>query len=258
MDKLDSHFSKKLRDLEVTPSERANQLFLSKLAAQEPAKKPVWKYFASAASVVLVLGLLWMLHLNTNDTVASLPTETEIEQAIKVISTEEERVAVAKTPEKIDEVTLDKPETTQYETAKPIHKVTEKIVAYQEVVEIKTTEENQRTKLEQLDKLNISYKYQRSNLTDYSIIDVHTAGIEVTPETVIPMSLPKEEEKGEKTLLAKMVDEAKYVLNGEKPDFDRAGIKPAASTIAYNENSFIAHESRQIKDGFNKIKQIFK
>lgn len=256
MNQTDHHFSKKLRDLEIAPSERANELFRARLEQLSPQKGKPWKYFATAAAVLVALGFLFLLHLDKSvmntDTALVLPEPAEQTTAA---ATEEEPVTTEE-PAATEEASS-RPATPVSEPAPtPVIKALKNIAASQNVTgSSPVAEPLPRKNLSDLQSLNpeISYRYHSPDLTDFAILDAHnrleldvreTSSKEVT-ETPIP-------------LLAKVVREVKYVANGEKPDLDRSGIKPAATVLAHNQNGLLANESRQIKEGFNRFKEMFK
>jgi hypothetical protein len=232
---MEKHFSKKLRDLEVTPSDRAHQLFLSRLGEVAPKKeeKKVFKYFATAASVMVALGVLFYMHgeeevLHKNTAVVvpvpatpSVTAEPQPEE-VEVILPQREPVRVALAASTKEE------ESFTFET-----------------IETRNTMEVASLRPE------ISYRYHSSEIRDYSILDAHVP-IEVAQTE---LSLPQAEEKN-LALLGKVAREIQYVASGEKPDLDRAGIRPAATHIT--KNGLLANESRQIKEGVQRFKEIFR
>ncbi len=256
MNQTDHHFSKKLRDLEITPSERANELFRSRLEQISPQKKEkaVTKYFATAAAVIVALGFLVFLHLNKDvmktDTAIVLPKPAEEvsrpETAAESLPSESEAGAT------VDEA----PSVTPGNPARPVP-------APERVSTVKTLhaeEENlprqAKKLLSDLQSLNpeISYRYHSTDLTDFAILDSHVPLELETREPAAPVITADEP----LPLLTRVVREVKYVANGEKPDLDRSGIKPAATVFAHNQNGLLANESRQIKEGFHKFKEIFR
>lgn len=234
---MDKHFSKKLRDLEVTPSDRANQLFLSRLGEVAPKKeeKRVFKYFATAASVLVALGVLFYMH--GEDEVLRKNT------AVVVPVPAAPSVSAEPQPEEV-EVTLPESQPVRVALATPPVTVKEEETFTFETIETRSTMEVASLRPE------ISYRYHRSELRDFSILDAHVP-IEVEPSE---FTLPETDEKTV-PLLGKVVREIQYVANGEKPDLDRAGIRPAATVMA--KNGLLANESRQIKEGVQRFKEIF-
>lgn len=252
MNQTDHHFSKKLRDLEVAPSERANALFRSRLEQLSPQKeeKKVTKYFATAAAVLVALGFLFFLHLNKDlmktDTALVLPKSVEEvpgpESSAEPLPTETEAPADVYAP----------PPAAVLQKSLPVHEpVFAANTSQNKVVE----EKRSKNFLSDLQSLSpeISYRYHSTDLTDFAILDVHDQ-----LELEVREASPRETPEKPLPLLVKVIREVKYVANGEKPDLDRSGIKPAAAVLAHNQNGLLANESRQIKEGIHKFKEIFR
>lgn len=256
MNQIDNHFSKKLRDLEVKPSDRANQLFNSKLAGKQSAKKPLWRYLAVAASFLIALGVLFSLYTNSNvlktDTALIVPSPNE--------NIGEQSISETTGPlaNHVNEVKI--------QGSSPVFNGNLKTVLHKETVASNATERFEKVDLQAEETLKMAFKALKispelnykplpSELMDYTMIDVYTDKIDLEKpiETKLPIIQTKEP-----PLLSKVINEVKYVVHGEKPDLDRAGIKPAATVMAYNQNGFIANESRQIKEGVNRFRGIFK
>lgn len=257
MNQTDHHFSKKLRDLEITPSERANELFRSRLEQISPQKeeKSPWKYFATAAAVLMALGFLFFLHLNKDvmktDTAFVLPKPAEeipgSEPVTEPVPAETVTpAAVNDTPPALSETRpAAVPATGQRSVIKTSHSKAKE-------EDLPPPAKNFLSDLQSLSP-EISYRYHSTNLTDFAILDTHGP-----LELEVREASPRETSEKSLPLLAKVVREVKYVANGEKPDLDRAGIKPAATTFAHNQNGLLANESRQIKEGIHKFKEIFR
>ena len=246
---MDEHFSKKLRDMEIAPSERANELFRSRLEQAAPHKKNIsgW-YFAAAAAVVLAVGFLFRLQFSASDTVAVLPSEHE-EPGVAVSVVKEG--SAQETPVQEVEATLLAHVPTVVRSPEPeIVAVTDYSPVVEEVMPAEVV-------LPELARLSpeIRYRYRQVDLTDYGLLDVHHA-LELETGIEKP-GLPPPAEKPF-PLVGRMVREVRLVANGDKPDLDRAGIKPAATVLAYNQGGLLANESRQIKEGIHRFKEIFK
>ena len=232
---MEKHFSKKLRDLEVTPSERANQLFLSRLGEVAPKKeeKRLFKYFATAASVVLALGVLFYMH----------GEEEVLSKNTAVV------VPVPATPSKTEEPQPEEVEVILPQS-QPVRVALATAVKEEESFTFETIETRNTMEVASL-RPEISYRYHSSEIRDYSILDAHVP-IELEQKE---FSLPQTEEKP-LPLLGKVAREIQYVASGEKPDLDRAGIRPAATHLA--KNGLLANESRQIKEGVQRFKEMFR
>lgn len=239
---MEEKWIKKLKELEITPSERAHQLFLSKLEESAPKKAGYWKYFATAASVVMALGFLYYMQNHQevlqHNTTAVLPKTPEKSEIITPVAPVEEEInlpPVVKTPTL---AAVHQTETFTYE---------EEIIA----PKINQTVLREEVALKELNP-EISYRYHSTNLRDFTIVDA-LVPLEIEREEVqlTQMDVPES-----KPLLAKVVKEIQYVKQGEKPDLDRAGIKPAATLMA--KNGLLANESRQIKEGVQRFKELFR
>lgn len=261
MNQIDNHFSKKLRDLEVKPSDRANELFKSKIAPQKKDKNIVWKYFALAASVMLALGVLFALNLNSDvlstDTALVLPQELEpvSETTSEVEDNKQEKQAEESVIEEFINQNEPKPALASVEIPKPKEATLVNKKPESEVV----TAETKRINLGNVGKINPEkvYTYQSNDLVDYTLIDVITSRLDVVADN--SFAEPGQEMKvKEKPLIAKVINEVKYLLHGEKLDLERAGIKPAATALAHNPTGLIASETQQFRENVHRIKEIFR
>jgi len=256
MNQTDHHFSKKLRDLEIPPSERANELFRNRLEQLQKKEKTPWKYFATAAAVLVALGFLFFLHMNKDvmktDTAFVLPKPTEETSGPETVA--EPGAAETVTPAVLNATPL--PVSEARPASLP---AADRVPPVVKTSHNKAKEEDlplpAKNFLSDLQSLNpeISYRYHSTDLPDLAILDTHGP-----PELEIREASPYEVTEKPLPLLARVVREVKYVANGEKPDFDRAGIKPAATAFAHNQNGLLANESRQIKEGIHKFKEIFR
>lgn len=259
--------------MEVTPSERANELFRSRLEQLSPQKEKPWKYFATAAAVLVTLGSLFFLHLNKDvlkpDTALVLPKPAE-ETGTSATEVPTTGTPAAETPA-VESLPVDTEApakvndtpTSGTPAGSSINRPT--LPTPEQVLATKASLNKGREEapvppaknfLSDLQSLNpeIRYRYHSVDLTDFAILDTHSP-LELETPKVSPRR-----EAPEKTvpLLARVVREVKYVVNGEKPDLDRAGIKPVVTTFAQNQEGLLAHESRQIKEGIHKFKELFK
>lgn len=227
---LDQHFSEKLKDLEIPPSKRANELFARKVNKRHTQ----WKYFTAAASVVLLASIVY-LNSEIDD---SAPTAQQIENApvesavLNHFQEEESPVNVKTEEQKFIQKTLNEP-----------------VISAQNFSDIEPKQEEILVRRFSEEKIiSTQLRKLESNLVDYTLVDALQEKIEIEAP-----KMEVQEELKEKKLLTKIVEEAKYVANGEKPDLDRAGIKPAA-TMAIHKNGFIANEKQQIRESVNRIK----
>lgn len=262
MNQIDNHFSKKLRDLEIEPSDRANELFNSKIAAPPKSKRVAWTYFALAASVMLVLGVLFALNLKSDvpstDTALVLPqkqTKTAIEET--PATSESNESAESTVTEGLVRQSESKPTLTKATINKanvtPIihkHKTSDYEVA---------APETDRLNLGNIKSINTEkvYSYHSNDLVDYTLIDVITSKLDVVAENSF-IEPDQEIKLKEKPLIVKVINEVKYLLHGDKLDLERAGIKPAATSLAYNQSGLIASETQQFRENVHRIKEIFR
>lgn len=259
---MNDHFLKKLRDMEITPSERANELFRGRMEQLSPQKKEkkVTPYFATAAAVLVALGFLLFLHLNNNvmktDTAVVLPASAE--ETVQPATADESHEAGSLPAETEAPAIVEETPATASEDPVRFRATPERVLAAKTPVN-KAMEENAspapKKLLSDLQSLSpeIRYRYHSTDLTDFAILDSHVP-IELEAREFPPVILTEEP----LPLLARVVREVKYVANGEKPDLDRSGIKPAATVLAHNQNGLLANESRQIKEGIHKFKEIFR
>jgi hypothetical protein len=260
MNQIDNHFSKKLRDLEIKPSDRANELFKSKIAPPSEDKKAIWKYFALAASVMLALGVLFALNLNPDvlpGTAVVLPQE--LEPATETISEAETTIQEEQAEESVIEEFIKQNEQKPVLASVEIPKTKEVILVNKKPENEIATTETKRINLGNVAKINPEkvYTYQSNDLVDYTLIDVIAGRLEVETET--SFAEPAQEIKvKEKPLIAKVINEVKYLLHGEKLDLERAGIKPAATALAHNPTGLIASETQQFRENVHRIKEIFR
>lgn len=294
MNQTDHHFSKKLRDLEIAPSERANELFRSRMEQISPRKEKPGKYFATAAAVLLALGFLFALYMNENvmraDTAVVLPKSTEGTAepkngtgaatteapaagipATEATTTEASRTEtgapasgtpIAGTPAAKTPATQSRRPATNAPVI--ISETPARLASTSEPERLPSVKTLQNIKnLSDLQSLSpeISYRYHSTDLTDFAILDAHSQlELEIPLETRREAPGLSSRETSEKAapLLTRVVREVKYIVNGEKPDLDRAGVKPTAIAFAHNPDGLLANESRQIREGIHKFKEIFR
>ncbi|MCD8539514.1 MAG: hypothetical protein LRY55_06905, partial [Leadbetterella sp.] len=103
----------------------------------------------------------------------------------------------------------------------------------------------------------ISYRYHSTDLTDFVLVNAH-GWLETETPSNAPVVFAQETPEKAAPLLTRMVREVKYMVNGERPDLDRAGVKPAVVTLAHHPDGLLANESRQIKEGIHKFKEMFR
>jgi hypothetical protein len=257
MNKIDNHFSKKLKDFEVKPSDRANELFMKKIAAPSKAGNAYWKHFALAASVMLALGILFALNLSlpSSDTALELNNESETVTIAEDKLAAEIKMSEVESEERISEnIVSNNPPQVIFASVKHVTSIEDETIV-QETISVETVRRNLGT-LNKIspEKVHIA---QVNNLVDYTLIDVGMDKLDTDFETNF-IAPTQEIQLKEKPLLAKVFNEVKYIIHGEKIDLERAGIKPAATVLAHNPTGFIASEKQQFRENVYKIKEFLR
>lgn len=257
MNKIDNHFSKKLKDIEVKPSDRANELFMKKIAAPSKTGNAYWKHFALAASVMLALGILFALNLSfpTSDTALGLNNESETVTIADDKLAAEIKSSELESEEEVSENSVSHNPPQMILASVKVDASIEDETIVKEPISLETTRKNLGAiKKISPDKVHFS---KVNNLVDYTLIDVGMDKLDTDFEA--NFSAPTQEiQLKEKPLLAKVFNEVKYIIHGEKIDLERAGIKPAATVLAHNPTGFIASEKQQFRENVYKIKEFLR
>ena len=276
MENIDNFFKKRLEGVEITPSDRARNLFLEKIEDNKKGKFIIFSnsrrlFFGAAASILMFACVGVFFYLSTQkSTIAENNSKNDIEKH-----------SLDKVVKVVPNLALSSKYASNELVIKPPV----------ENINIKTTE-----KLEELNVLNNSTIAQDIPLAlaenvkqDISIEEIKPSVIPVLKsmdllsknalsETIVYISSIQEqeivvvspsfeietnqkekiinsdvEESSDKTLFAKVVDEIRHIKNGEKVDFNKLGLKPVEE-LTLNQDGFIASETRQIKETYSWIK----
>ena len=265
MEKIDELFEKSLKNLEISPSERANKLFESRLAQKNNRKRKGWFYFGMAASLSLFGVITLSLFLKTNkkqDTVASSTSvfNSEIEKS-QLSNIEEAKSGLFK--EKISdnsvfgqkhfliEKKISKNIFQSESTSDPINANTVSATQEMPIARIMDSQ-NTITKTD----LNLSEKENFETLVILSPL------LSINPETIAQaiqapktQTVTQEQEyfTDDKSLFVRMAEEVKNIKKGEKVDFNKLGIRPLEDW-SKDEDGFIASETREFKERYTRIK----
>lgn len=278
MSLIDNLFSQKLKDHQSKPSERANQLFLSKL---EKNKKVVFwtsskRYFAAAASITMILSLTYLYNsknIENATEIVSNQINTNASNTDKQVSTNNQS--------QIDDITEIK-NTKSLALGQVINNKSEGVKAlnintdlWLKQLSIDESHEFIDNKGEQVNSLipddyvAVVTKEYVNNATEQHPSNEDDTYIEISPlmptlaevlQDTPPAYdyLPNHDflietvEPDNAKLLAKMYEEIKHLKKGEKIDFNKFGLK-SLEEMALNEEGFIVSEARQIKNTFNRI-----
>lgn len=256
MNPIDDFFQEKLKNHEVKPSDRANQLFLSKLQNKKKKRPVVYWYFGLAASLFIV-SFVGMYYYNaqkptssalatikpTNSQVIEAPrnnvlAQGQVVEAVKV-SSKSQNSQVLINELKIEEVEQ-QPETSVFS-----EKMTQSEVA---IVEPSTLES----------KVDLNTKSLGETLIFLTPILAmnQVTSFNASPkisENLNSTNTSDEYFADDKSLLTRVLDEVKNLKKGEKVDFNKLGFKPIEE-LALDKEGFIVSETNQIKDKINWIR----
>ena len=255
MNRTDQHFFEKLKDFEIIPSERANQSFNQRVEALEiKKKKGFFGYAAVAASLILVAGLGLYFYLNPSD-----QTVARVEKSNSSISEKDAEIKEFIEAE-ITVVPGAAPQQISPQLAIPSNKPRPDV----RTVEIKREfEEGQPSGVKEEIAEQENRRFIDENIQSINRLPFLEANLVAT--TILPeklnLVLPASEDAAfdewmeaipeNKTLLAKLADEIKFIIRGEKFDADRAGIKP----LAQEKTAFLAAEAEsfgiRVREFFN-------
>lgn len=270
MNQIDDLFSKKLKNMEVAPSDRANALFAEKLAKRKKGgrKLPIVLWFSMAASLVLVSSVGLYFFKNKEKNVESLAQNTSVNDQ------NSSGIAPKKSQEFGNTQVHDLVESnkSQVKLLNYSSKSTESFVAIQVGTQTGT--------LSIVDKVEPKVIEKQTNTNELAQVEIKQKPI-FDAETIVlltPMmgygtypkmgenkkSLNIESNIGEKedyfsedkSLFVRVIDEVKNLKKGEKVDFNKLGFKPIEE-LAMNQDGFIVSETREIKDKINWIKARF-
>ncbi|MCP9764867.1 hypothetical protein [Lacihabitans soyangensis] len=273
MNPIDDFFREKLKNHEVTPSERANQLFLSKLESKKKKKPVPYWYFALAASLFIV-SLVGVYYYHGQDDFQAVLTTTE-EQNSSAETNENKDLAEASNPKvmqvqktgtqpaELKRLNLNSTGEDAFSYSSEVVSTNEKIVQTGEKKEMQAVDNK---KLEEFFETENNVKMAiveeaRQNKLEETLIyltpilavnQVNTfKGSPNIPENTKTSS--DEYFSDDKSLVTRVLDEVKHLKKGEKVDFNKLGFKPIEE-LALDKEGFIVSETNQIKDKINWIK----
>lgn len=272
MNPIDDFFREKLTNQEMKPSERANQLFMSKLENKKKKRIVPYRYFAMAASLFIV-SLVGVYFYNkskvSNDTLAlTIPSSDE------VISPSKTNEMIGKSDENITEVVpLIKSESTvikEFLIQKPTEVIALAVVPSERVDNVNEQKEISSTNTNS--KVGIDSKTVLANKTEFKSENIEETLIFLTPilamnqlntfggnpkilenSNSIVTTSSDEYFSDDKSLVTRVLDEVKNLKKGEKVDFNKLGFKPIEE-LTLDKEGFIVSETNQIKDKINWIK----
>ncbi len=234
MNRIDQKFSEKLKDFEIKPSARANQLFERKLASQTKKVFP-WKYFAAAACLVILVGVALVKDFGVKEQEVAIKNREEFAKPMAGVIKGDE--SVAPTDEKAIE-TSSGDSKERLIVDRQSTRVTNSLANSPKEVEQKQAfEKEDLSRMEGL--ATITPKRQllesETNLRDFNIVESQTdlylvgkADIHVEQQESRSLVREKEEE-----------------------------LKLQWAEFARNESGLLKNEGRQLKEGFNRFKEYF-
>jgi hypothetical protein len=281
MNQVDKLFSEKLAEHATMPSNRANELFLSRL---EQKKKTVFwtsskRYFAAAASVMLVAGIGY---LNMNKTEVSSP-QVATNSAVPKLNTLKTNVEPVESGK--NNIVANEQNAEIKTQVKTVFSPINSFVATNQLSTQKTVNIDDKLKSFTPDESN---DYLNNKNTTVAIAKPDTRPIEtvldptsdenknaddtfiiISPMTEayvgvdmtdIPsiLDLPSLDnallvEDQEERLLTKIYDEVKGLKKGQHLDFNKFGFK-SLEEMALNDQGFIVSKAREIKSKLQWIK----
>lgn len=268
MNPIDDFFREKLTNQEVKPSERANQLFLSKLENKKKKRIVPYRYFAMAASLFIFL-LVGVYYSGQDDAQAVLSdtkepnssAEKNGNKSLAEVSNLKTIVEVQKTG--TNKAGLKSSVSSVFSTSPEIILVNEKVVQTTDKKETKVVENK---KLEAFFESENNVKL--ANIEEARQNKLEETLIYLTPilalnqvntfngsPTILENNKNTQEEyfADDKSLVTRVLDEVKHLKKGEKVDFNKLGFRPIEE-LALDKEGFIVSETNQIKDKINWIK----
>ncbi len=276
MEKIDNFFKNRLEGIEITPSERAKNLFLEKIKDNKDKKFIIFsntkRLFFGAAAAILLFGFVGLyfyltpqknvLAVNKNNSeinnssidnkvkeVSKLGLPSKFSSVEVALKSSSNRI-ILKTTQKFEDLKgLDN--TT---LAQNIPNVFAEIVNQDIIIE-----ERKSSVISTLKSIDYLPKNALSETMVYISPLQEEELAPVTPLSAIETVEIDEGLKSyyydtpDKTLFAKVVDELRHIKNGEKVDFNKLGLKPV-DELSLNQEGFIASETRQIKETYSWIK----
>ncbi len=279
MNKLDNLFSKKLAEHSTRSSERANELFLSRLAKQKKVVfwTPIKRNFAAAASVVLLGGLGYYASLDqekvnlaqnqpaTNLSMAETPKKTNKvpTQSLDIINanalTNEKSELVFRTlSEKVVGPigTVAKVESTEYTDKLKSLSQDESVDYLNPQVAAAVSRPDTRALQPAEEAASDELKTDDDTFIIISPIDTYASNdVWDIPSILDQPSLDNALilEDHQERLLTKIYDEVKQLKKGQHLDLSKFGFK-SLEDMALSEEGFIVTEAKKIKSKLQWIK----
>lgn len=275
MDKLDNFFKERLKELEITPSERARSLFLEKIEKKNKRKFIIFsntkRLFFGAAAAILLFGLVGVQFFlspvknnfagkneRSDANMISIVNAVKVEAKLALVSKFSNMEETSKTP--INQIKLET--AVKYEYFNGLKYST----LAQNSPNIFDEIENQDVIIEERKSSDISAlkskDYLHKNAFSETIVYISplqeeeiaavTLSSEIETNEIVE-GINSDKDSSDKTLFAKVVDEIRHIKNGEKVDFNKLGLKPV-DEFSLNQEGFIASETRQIKETYSWIK----
>lgn len=274
MNPIDDFFREKLAKQEVKPSDRANQLFLSKLENRKKRRIVPYRYFVMAASL-LIVSMAGVYFYNkskiSNNSVAST-----IPSSVEITSPSGRNVIANNKDQKLAEIvpTSKYPNTgfAELSIQKPNNVIGLAVVAGEKVNNVDINGQKEISLMNVNSKIGIDSKTVLVNKTEYKSENLEETLIFLTPilalnqvnnfgvnpkilenSNSIVTTSADEYFSDDKSLVTRVLDEVKNLKKGEKVDFNKLGFKPIEE-LALDKEGFIVSETNQIKDKINWIK----
>ena len=275
MEKIDDFFKDRLEGIEITPSERAKNLFLEKIKDKKNKKFVIFsipkRQFFGAAAATLLFGFVGLYFYLTpqKNVLATNTKKTEIEN-ISIVNKVKEvpKLAISS---KFSSIEVAFKSSTNRIKLKNNQKSEDMIG-----LDNSTLAQNIPTGFAEIENQDLIMEERKSSLiSTLKSIDylpknaLSETMVYISPlqeEELIPVSpistietieieegINSHDDTSDKTLFAKVVDELRHIKNGEKVDFNKLGFKPV-DELSLNQEGFIASETRQIKETYSWIK----
>lgn len=273
MNPIDDFFREKLKNHEVRPSERANQLFLSRLEGKKKKKPVHFWYFALAASLFIVSLVGVYYYQGQGDSQAVLTTSEEQNSSNEINKNKD--LAETSNPKDIQ---VQKTGTQPAElkrwnlnsTGKDAFSYSSEVVATNE----KNVQTGEKKETQAVDKKKLEEFFETENNVKMAIVEearqnkLEETLIYLTPILAVNQvstfkgspNIPENTKASsdeyfsdDKSLVTRVLDEVKHLKKGEKVDFNKLGFKPIEE-LALDKEGFIVSETNQIKDKINWIK----
>lgn len=275
MEKIDDYFKDRLKGNEITPSERARNLFLERIKDKKNNNFIIFsspkRLFFGAAAATLIFGFVGLyFYLTPGKNVLATNTKNSEINNISIVKTVKEVPKLA-LPSKFSTLEVAFNSSTNRIKTKTTQKVEDLkgldnstlaqniSTGFAEVVNQDLIMEERKSSVISTLK-SIDY-LPKNALSETMVYISPLQDEELTPVTPLSSIEPIESVEGiisnddtsDKTLIAKVVDELRHIKNGEKVDFNKLGFKPV-DELSLNQEGFIASEARQIKETYSWIK----